>query len=453
MNRMRFVFALATFGAVLGLSPARAQDPSTDSRPAGAARIDAAFQKFWAARSPAEAALIVADVVKTGVPFDEALRRLKHGRTYAAQATGVKLTKRTQGGIEHYYAVDVPPGYDPARPYQVRFQLHGGTGGRTDNMPRGNGRIGALAGAEQIYVLPYAWKDRQWWSHDQVLNLDAIIDALKRTYNVDENRVVLSGVSDGGTGVYYVAMLNTTPFASFLPLNGFLMVLSSDDIDDGGLFPGNLRNKPLFAVNGGRDRMYPTAIVEPFINHMLRNGVDIAYYPQPNAEHNTAWWPDMKDTFEKFVADRPRDPDPDKLTWETTGMHDRAHWLIIDQLGAQPSDTKDMPDVGALGDSLGVARLAATSRSLFSRTKSSGRVDLVRTGNTIEAATKGVAAFTLLLSPDKFDFDQPIKVVANGRVVFNGRVERSVKTLMKWAARDNDRTMLYAAERKIKLAP
>lgn len=46
---------------------------------------------------------------------------------------------------------------------------------------------------------------------------------------------------------------------------------------------------------------------------------------------------------------------------------------------------------------------------------------------------------------------QPVKVVANGREVFNARVDRSVATLLKWAARDNDRTMLYAAELHIKL--
>jgi len=91
--------------------------------------------------------------------------------------------------------------------------------------------------------------------------------------------------------------------------------------------------------------------------------------------------------------------------------------------------------------------------SLFDKTKPSGRVDLVRTGNTVQAATSGVAAFTLLLSPEKFDFSQPVKVVANGREVFNGRVERSVQTLLKWAARDNDRTMLYGAEINIKLTP
>ena len=64
--------------------------------------------------------------------------------------------------------------------------------------------------------------------HGQVVNLRAILDRVKRTYNVDENRVVLSGVSDGGTGAYYVAMRETTPFASFLPLNGYLMVLRND---------------------------------------------------------------------------------------------------------------------------------------------------------------------------------------------------------------------------------
>ena len=61
-----------------------------------------------------------------------------------------------------------------------------------------------------------------------------------------------------------------------------------------------------------------------------------------------------------------------------------------------------------------------------------------------------MAEFTLLVSPDAFDLAQPVKVVANGRTVFDGRVEPSLATLLKWAARDNDRTMLFAAELHIK---
>src|SRR5215467_1078737 len=103
------------------------------------ARIDAAFQKFWAADSPATAARASEDVLKSGVTFDEALRRLRQGRTYASQKDGVvQLSNRTADKIEHFFAVTIPPGYDPAKKYQVRFQLHGGVGGREDNKPRGN---------------------------------------------------------------------------------------------------------------------------------------------------------------------------------------------------------------------------------------------------------------------------------------------------------------------------
>jgi len=89
---------------------------------------------------------------------------------------------------------------------------------------------------------------------------------------------------------------------------------------------------------------------------------------------------------------------------------------------------------------------------LFEHRQRSGRVDLVRTGNVVEAITRGVAAYTLLVSPDAFDLSQPIKVVSNGRTVFEGNVRPSLATLMKWAARDNDRTMLYAAEIPITLS-
>jgi len=86
---------------------------------------------------------------------------------------------------------------------------------------------------------------------------------------------------------------------------------------------------------------------------------------------------------------------------------------------------------------------------LFRHRAKSARVDLVRTGNTVDAATRGVSEFTLLVSPDQFDFAQPLIVRTNGRVAFEGPLERSVPTLLKWAARDNDRAMLFGAEVKI----
>ena len=299
---------------------------------------DQAFAAFWAAADTAEASARAEGVVATNIAFADAFARLRAGRTYRADVgRGIVRLSHRVGGREFPYTLDVPESYDPARRYQVRVQLHGGVG-RPDATPRGTGGIGALAGDEQIYVLPTAWAEAPWWSGEQVENLRAILDRVRRTYNVDENRVALSGVSDGGTGAYYVAMRDTTPYSSFLPLNGFIVVLANPSMDlREGLFPNNLRNKPFFVVNGGQDPLYPAARVEPYVRHFQQGGVETEYLPQPNAAHNTAWWPEVKGAFEAFVRTHPRRPLPDTLTWETdeTEVGSRAHWLVIDRLAAR----------------------------------------------------------------------------------------------------------------------
>ena len=257
----------------------------------------------------------------------------------------------------------------------------------------------------------------------------------------------------------------------------------------------------MFAVNGGRDPLYPTRVVDPYIDHLKRGGVSIDYHPQPNAAHNTAWWPEVKDTYEAFVREHPRRPLPDTLTWEmgNGAAVNRAHWLMH-----RPARRAEERGQGAGGSERhadaavsrlrrpqhrhasqqggrrverrahraeGGRRAAAAERSAawrrprmspmrsrtcrrdrrsrcssrattcrwswrasISRRSSrrrpsrcspaaacSGRVDLVRAGNVVTATTRGVAAFTLLLSPDQFDFGKPVKVVANGRTVFDGQ--------------------------------
>ena len=490
--------------------------------------IDDAFASFWAASTVADAAKAASAIGRSGIGFDAAFARLRQGRAYSgAVPTGIIERRHDDFG----YVLDVPEHYDAGRRYAVRFQLHGGVmGSRENGERRGRAGIARLRGAEQIYVLPAGWHDAPWWTAAQIENLRTILDSLKRTYNVDENHVVVAGVSDGATGAYYVAMRDTTPYASFLPLNGFIGVLNNPDLRvDGDLFPGNLRNKPLFVVNGGRDPLYPVAAVEPYVEHLARGGVAITYRPQPQAGHETSWWPDVKDSFEAFVRDHPRDPYPDRLTWATTDPRQagRAHWLVIDALGGPAPDTGAIDDLNdftpppqleiglrigaglrvdrviprsmavrlgvregdvleAIGEtrvadgpslaralqayalhapiSIGVLRgdqrltLSGTfdpevvvqpHAPIFRHTKRAGRVDLVKSGNTVEAVARGVREFTLLLSPDRFDFAQPIKVVVNGRLLHDARLDPSVATLLEWAARDNDRTMLFGAAIKL----
>src|SRR5581483_6412780 len=111
--------------------------------------------------------------------------------------------------------------------------------------------------------------------------------------------------------------------------------------------------------------------------HLMAHGVQIEYHPQPDGEHNTAWWPQMMDPFEIFVSEHPRDPDPDKLSWEAAdAQHNRAHWLVIDSFGMAPGEPKELSDLNIFANSL-------RTDPLFAQPKASSRVDLERSGNTM----------------------------------------------------------------------
>jgi predicted esterase len=502
-----------------------------------AGAVERAFQSFWDAGDRNAAASRVDAIVKSGVAFDEALTRLRHGRDYESDVPrGVQYGRhRTSANVEHQYLFRVPERYDPSRPYQVRVQLHGGVG--RPRPPAANRvRIESLpGGVEEITVHPIGWAQSMWWSASQVDNLGRILDRLKRTYNVDENRVYLTGASDGGTGVYFMAFRDTTPWAAFLPLIGDMMVLAVPSVRaDGEMYPGNAGNKPFFVVNTGRDRLYPAHVVQAYVEHLKSLGGTVEFRVYPELDHSTSWWADERPSFEAFVHDHPREPLPDRISWETerTDRYNRAHWLIIDALGRVDGESR-LPDTNLLrrgreldfglrinsavdrgrrvhevvagsnafriglragdrlvdvngtpvqtgrdvaeglqrwtigdrlrfvversGDRLeleGVfepAEVEVPAAPIFPRRQPSGRVDLVRRGNVVEASTAGVRAFTLLLSPSVFDFRRPIRVVANGRTAFEGLVEPSVPTMLKWAARDNDRTMVFGAELRIDL--
>ncbi|MGE3958106.1 MAG: hypothetical protein AB7H96_15430 [Vicinamibacterales bacterium] len=519
------VVALVAVGAAASALPSFGVSGVSAASPAS----EAALAQFLAAPNPGEAAKLADAVVRSGATFDETIAALRKGRTYNADvARGVTKASHVVGDLTFNYQLDVPPTYDPTRRYQLRVQLHGGVG-RPDPTPRGNG-IGALAGVEQIYLLPTAWNQAEWWTDLQLGNLRVLLDSVKRRYNVDENRVVMSGVSDGGTASYYFSMRDTTPFAAFLPLNGAIPVLRNTLMKvDGGLYMHNMLNKPFFIVNGGKDPLYPTTLVEPYIKQMQDGGVEVKYLPQPEGVHNTAWWPDVKDTYETFVKDHPRQPFPDRLTWESdlrvnTG---RAHWLVIDALAPTQKETAPLPDInervgpaqpdfgvrvageritgvvaGSNADTLGLVPGDVVNRvngrvlprgmdatdlidladvgstltlsvtrgtasmdlrgtyqptalprrtPIFTHARPSGRVDLVREGNVVKVTTRRVAGFTLLISPDQFDMSKPITVVVDGKAAFEGIVKPNLATLLEWAAKDNDRTMLFAAALPIRV--
>ena len=436
---MRHLTLIAVVFGVISVTSIRGQSP-----PATSSALDAVMQAFWNASGQGSREDAGRKIVASAASFDDVAQRLRAGRQYGPQKTGrIELPLRA-GGVALDNVVEIPANYDPAREWRLRVSLHGGVG----RQPPGPGDPPArplnnrIASDGEIVLHPRAWFDSAWWTPRQIENLAKLIDRVKHDYNVDESRVYVTGISDGGTGVYYLAMRDATPWAACIPLNGHPSVIANPDTGaDGQLYAGNLVNCPLRIVNGGRDPLYPAASVAPFIEMFKRTGATLQFQVYPDAGHDVSWWPQERARFEAFLAAHHRVAHPEKISWETerTDRYNRFRWLVIDRLGKRASDV-------ALDDINTFSPAPTMERVLFDRDKPSGRVDAVRHGNDFDVRTRGVQTFTLLISPDVVDVGRPIHVTVNGKPVHDAVVKKDVATLVKWAARDRDRTMVYGAE-------
>jgi hypothetical protein len=208
------------------------------------------------------------------------------------------------------------------------------------------------------------------------------------------------------------------------------VLANPDSGADGELFSSNLVNCPLRAVNGGRDPLYPAATVAPVIEMFQRGGVPVDFQVYPEAGHDVSWWPDERRAL-RGVSRGPQTRRPSRAAF----MGDRADGslqpfpLARHRSAGRTGSDRPLPDVNrfAAGNGREIA--------LFARGRLSGRVDAIRSGNTFEIQTRGVGALTLLLSPDAVTSRALLCVNVNGRPVHDAKVEKSVRTLLAWAAR------------------
>ncbi len=124
------------------------------------------------------------------------------------------------------YAIYIPPGYDPSREWPLVVMLHGGSS-------IGNLFLGVVLGnnmdwltynqhlyddytprwsPDAIVVAPDGlgqpiWR---WMGEEDVLQ---VIEDVRRHYNVDANRVVLGGLSNGGMGAYSIGTRHAWMFS------------------------------------------------------------------------------------------------------------------------------------------------------------------------------------------------------------------------------------------------
>ena len=387
-----------------------------------AADNTALVNQFWSTPDNAQNAEIQSQLISSSSDVSTLYQLLKTGPTYRSDVpTGQQESIRIAAdGTRFPFIFLVPDNYDPTHRYPVEFMLHGGVS-RPEWEPGGGWwRRGfdSLEQSDRIVVIPASWVDAFWWHENQAENLPAILNTLKASYNIDEDRVTLTGVSDGGTGAYFFAFKQPTPWAAFLPYIGHPGVLRNQQSGGGyRLYFENLMSKPLYIVNGENDRLYPASSVAPFIEILAEEGVDHIWKVVPDGGHNTNWLPDEAPMIEKFKQDNPRNALPERVQWvaDRTDKFNRNLWVQIDSMSQTP-----------------------------------GLLEVNRNGNEFRVLARGVSEFTLLLNPEEVNFSQAIQVYVNSENIFDEIVAQDKQTLLHWASKDLDRSMLFTAELKLR---
>ena len=387
-----------------------------------AADNTALVNQFWSTTDNGQNAEIQSQLISSSSDVSTLYQLLKTGPTYRSDVpTGQQESIRIAAdGTRFPFIFLVPDNYDPTHRYPVEFMLHGGVS-RPEWEPGGGWwRRGfdSLKQPDRIVVVPASWVDAFWWHENQAENLPAILNTLKASYNIDEDRVTLTGVSDGGTGAYFFAFKQPTPWAAFLPYIGHPGVLRNQQSGGGyRLYFENLMSKPLYIVNGENDRLYPASSVAPFIEILAEEGVDHIWKVIPEGGHNTNWLPDEAPMIEQFKQDNPRNALPERVQWvaDRTDKFNRNLWVQIDSMSQTP-----------------------------------GLLEVNRNGNEFHVLARGVSEFTLLLNPEEVNFSQAIQVYVNSGNIFDEIVAQDKQTLLHWASKDLDRSMLFTAELKLR---
>ena len=111
-------------------------------------------------------------------------------------------------------------------------------------------------------------------------NLDRILDAVRSRWNVDPARLLLTGMSDGGTFCYVTGLESASPFTHLAPVAATFHPLMAEMAD-----AERLRGLPVYLVHGRLDWMFPVQVARQTRDALSAAGADVTYRELDDLSH------------------------------------------------------------------------------------------------------------------------------------------------------------------------
>ena len=290
---------------------------------------------FYGASTPEQRELAIDDLVNSEVDAASLARMLREGIAYSADVSVGWAIYEFAGldGRSRPYHVYVPTHYDPAKAYTLLVDLHGAVSSPAQPaeylMER---RRLWESKAEQlgwILVVPHGDRNASWFSANGQANIIGELDFVKRMYNVDENKVFVSGFSDGGSGAFWQGFHDPTPWAALISFHGHPAVGGYGPYQS---YPRNLLNRPIRATTGEQDALYPASEVASYMELFNELGVDLDWVVYPGG-HETQFLTTEAALTIDYITNTVRNPFSSDVVWEASNTAvGRCDWVRIDEI-------------------------------------------------------------------------------------------------------------------------
>ena len=177
------------------------------------------------------------------------------------------------------FSVYVPEYYAPEHPLPLVMALHGGSG---------NGRgflwswLRDARSRGAILVAPTASGNTWALMGDDVdtPNLMRILEKVRSRWNVDATKMLLTGMSDGGTFCYVTGFESGSPFTHLAPVAATFHPLMAEIAD-----AERLRGLPIHIVHGKLDWMFPVQVARQTSQALSAAGADVNYRELDDLSH------------------------------------------------------------------------------------------------------------------------------------------------------------------------
>jgi len=144
------------------------------------------------------------------------------------------------------YLLRIPLTYREDRPAPLLVYLSGGAGLAIDGV---NTAEDTVSDTDYVVLYPQASAE-YWWTPEAARRFDAVLSQVLQRYNIDRDRIYLTGFSNGATGALYFATLWPQRLAAVVSLMG---AGQCNEAVKAGL--PNLANLPVLFVHGTNDTL------------------------------------------------------------------------------------------------------------------------------------------------------------------------------------------------------